>query len=72
MPSVLIHLDEATSKALDRIAPPRQRKRSQFICQAVKAAIQNYEYARMKEAYRRQPDAATEADDWSSCEEFKP
>ena len=71
MPSVLIHLDEATSKALDRIAPPRQRKRSQFIRQAVKAAIHDYEYARMKEAYQRQPDAAAEADDWSSCEEFK-
>jgi len=59
------------SKALDRIAPPRQRKRTEFIRQAVKAAIREYKYARMREAYERQPDSGEEADDWSSCEKFQ-
>lgn len=66
MPSVSIQLDDATCKALDRIAPARERKRAEFIRQAVRAAIRNHEYARMREAYRRQPDSATEADDWSA------
>ena len=72
MPTVLIHLDKATSEALDRIAPARQRKRAEFIRQAVRAAIRQHEYASMREAYKRQPDSASEADDWSNCEEFKP
>ncbi len=67
----MIHLDDATCKALDRIAPPKQRKRAEFIRQAVKAAIREREYERMREAYLRQPDSESEADDWSSCEEFK-
>ncbi|HUI54488.1 MAG TPA: CopG family transcriptional regulator [Bryobacteraceae bacterium] len=66
MPSVSIQLDDATCKALDRIAPARERKRAEFIRQAVREAIRNHEYARMREAYRRQPDSATEADDWSA------
>ena len=71
LPSLLVHLDDATCKALERIAPARQRKRAEFIRQAVKAAIRNHEYAQIREAYRRQPDSAADADDWSSCEEFK-
>ena len=70
MPSLLVQLDDATCKALDRIAPAKQRKRAEFIRQAVKAAIRKHEYALIREAYRRQPDSAAEADDWSSCEGF--
>ena len=71
MKSVLIQLDDATAKQLERIAPARQRKRADFIREAVKEAIRNHECARMREAYRLQPDSAEEADDWSSAEEFK-
>jgi predicted transcriptional regulator len=71
MTSLLIQLDDATAKKLERIAPARQRKRADFIREAVKEAIRNHEYARMREAYRLQPDSAEEADDWSSAEEFK-
>jgi predicted transcriptional regulator len=72
MPSVLIYLDNATSKALERIAPARKRRRADFIREAVKEAIRSHEFARMREAYRLQPDSAAEADDWSSAEAFKP
>ncbi|MGB9456838.1 MAG: ribbon-helix-helix protein, CopG family [Bryobacteraceae bacterium] len=71
MPSVLIQLDDATARKLERIAPARKRKRAEFIREAVKEAIRNHEFARMREAYRLQPDSAEEADDWSSAEEFK-
>ncbi len=71
MTSLLIQLDDSTAKRLERIAPARQRKRADFIREAVKEAIRNHEYARMREAYRLQPDSAEEADDWSSAEEFK-
>jgi predicted transcriptional regulator len=70
MPSILIELDDATYKALDRVAPAAKRKRTQFVRDAVKTAIRKQENARMREAYRKQPDSAAEADDWASAEEF--
>jgi predicted transcriptional regulator len=71
MPSILIELDDATYKALDRVAPAANRKRTQFVRDAVKAAIRKQEYAKMREAYRKQPDSVAEADDWSNCEKFE-
>jgi predicted transcriptional regulator len=72
MPSILIQVDEPTLRALNQIAPTAKRKRAEFIRQALKEAIRRQEYARVREAYRKQPDSASEADDWSGCEEFKP
>jgi predicted transcriptional regulator len=71
MPSILIELDDATYEALDRVAPAAKRKRTEFVREAVKAAVRKQEYAKMREAYRRQPDSATEADDWASSEKFE-
>ena len=65
MPSILIRLDEATYKALERIAPSAKRKRNQFIRDAVKAAIRKHEFAQMRAAYRKHPDSASEADSWA-------
>ena len=50
MPQVLIHFDDATLKAIDRIAPAAKRKRADFIRQAVKDAIFRQETDRMREA----------------------
>jgi predicted transcriptional regulator len=71
MPSILIQLDDVTYKALNRIAPAAKRKRTEFIRQAVNAAIRRHEFARMREAYQAQPDRAAEADDWSNWEDFE-
>ena len=71
MKSVLIQLDEQTLLALNRVAAPGKRQRSAFIRQAVRKAVRNAEYRAMREAYRRHPDSALEADDWSVSEEFK-
>ena len=70
MPSILIHLDDATLRALNQIAPAAKRQRTEFIRGAVKDAIRKKTYASIREGYRKQPDSAAEADDWSSAEEF--
>ncbi len=69
MKSLLIQLDDATYRSLTQLAPPR--KRTQFIRDAVKKAILQAEYSRMREAYRKQPDSAAEADNWSNPEEWR-
>jgi metal-responsive CopG/Arc/MetJ family transcriptional regulator len=72
MKQLLIQLDESTLAALNRIAAPDKRKRSEFIRQAIRKAVRQAEYRAMREAYRQQPDSATDADDWSTPEEFQP
>lgn len=71
MPQVLIHFDESTLKAIDRIAPAAKRKRTDFIRQAVKDAIFRQETDRMREAYRLQPDSVEDSDAWELPEEWK-
>ena len=72
MPSILVQLDDATYKALNRMAPAAKRKRTEFIRAALKEAIRRREYADMREAYRQQPDSGSESDPWSNCEKFEP
>jgi metal-responsive CopG/Arc/MetJ family transcriptional regulator len=71
MSQVLIHFDEATLKAIDRIAPAAKRKRADFIRQAVKDAIFQRETERMREAYRLQPDSMDGSEAWELPEEWK-
>jgi predicted transcriptional regulator len=72
MASILIYIDDPTLKALNRIAPISKRQRAEFIRNAVKDAIRKREYEQIREAYLRQPDSASEADNWSSAEQWKP
>jgi len=72
MKALLIQLDEPTLKALNRIAAPGKRQRSEFIRQAIRKAIRQAEYRAMREAYRKQPDSMLDADDWSTAEAYKP
>jgi metal-responsive CopG/Arc/MetJ family transcriptional regulator len=71
MPQVLIHFDESTLNAIDRIAPAAKRKRADFIRRAVKDAIFQQETDRMREAYRLQPDSAEGSDTWELPEDWK-
>jgi predicted transcriptional regulator len=71
MKSVLIQLDEPTYRALSRVAPATERRRSQFIREAIRRAIRDAEYARIRAAYEAKPDSEAEADDWSSAEEYQ-
>ena len=72
MKSVLIELDDPTYSALNHIAPAAKRVRAQFIREAIRKAIREAEYERMRQAYLAQPDSEAEADDWSTAEEYKP
>jgi predicted transcriptional regulator len=71
MPSVLIHLDDATYKILNKVAPPDKRRRTEFVRKAIREAIRQQEFARMREAYLKQPDSDNESDDWTNWEPFE-
>ncbi len=70
MKSILIQVDDSVYDLLNKIAPPAERKRADFIRRAVLKAIMEAEEVRTREAYRRMPDSEEEADDWSNAEEF--
>ena len=72
MKSIRIELDEATYKALIQIAPTAKRLRAQFIRDALREAIRRAEYVEIRRAYVAQPDSESEADDWSTAEEYRP
>jgi len=72
MKALLIQLDEPTLTALNRVAAPGKRQRSEFVRQAIRKAIREAENRAMREAYRKQPDSALDADDWSTAEAYKP
>jgi metal-responsive CopG/Arc/MetJ family transcriptional regulator len=72
MSSILIQLDDQTLSALNRVAEPGNRQRSEFIRQAIRSAIRKAEYKAIREAYAKQPDSESEADAWSTVEEFRP
>jgi metal-responsive CopG/Arc/MetJ family transcriptional regulator len=71
MKPLLIQLDEQTLHALNRVAVPGKRQRSEVIRRAIRKAVRQAEYRAMREAYRKQPDSALDGDDWSAPEEFK-
>ncbi len=70
-PQVLIHFDDATLKAIDRIAPAAKRKRADFIRRAVKDEIFRLETERMREAYRLRPDSAEDSGTWDLPEKWR-
>ncbi len=71
MKSILVQLDDATYRALKQEAPPAKRRQSQFIRQAIRRAIRQAEYERIRRAYEKRPDSESEADNWTTAEEYK-
>src|SRR5262249_1820159 len=71
MKSLLIQLDEPILSALDRVAPPAQRKRAAFIRAAIRKAIMEAEEERTRLGYLKQPDSEAEAADWSTAEAWE-
>ena len=61
MKQLLIELDDETAEKLEYVAPARSRKRSQFIRSAIRRALWELEERATAEAYRSQPDSATDA-----------
>ena len=61
MKQLLVEIDDDMAARLERVAPARSRRRSEFIRQALRTALWAVEEARTAKAYRRTPDS-TEAD----------
>jgi hypothetical protein len=56
MKQVLLELDDDTALQLERIAPARSRRRSEFIRAAIRSAIWAEQERATELAYRRTPD----------------
>jgi hypothetical protein len=54
---LIVELDEALARELERAAPARSRRRSSFVRAALRRALDELVDARIAEAYRAQPDA---------------
>jgi len=61
MKQVLIELEDETLARLERVAPARSRRRSEFIRSAVNRALWELEEQATGEAYRRLPDTSADA-----------
>jgi predicted transcriptional regulator len=61
MRAVLIELDNDVAAQLERVAPGRSRRRSDFIRTAIRRALWELEEQATADAYRRQPDSAVTA-----------
>jgi len=62
MQQVIVELDEKTLTELDRVAPAKARKRSEFIREAIRKALNERLEAEMERAYRRIPHQSVDHD----------
>jgi predicted transcriptional regulator len=60
MKRLLVEVDDELAAELERIAPGRSRRRSEFIRCAIRQALWDLEEKRTGEAYKQQPDLADE------------
>lgn len=61
MKKMLIEIEDEVAEKLERIAPGRSRRRSQFVRAAIRRALWEIEEKATAEAYRRHPDSAADA-----------
>ncbi len=59
---VIVELDAATLKRLNAVAPPKARRRSEFIRSAIRRALDALLETDMEHAYRLHPQDDVEAD----------
>jgi len=72
MQQVIIELDDRTIERLNRVAPPSARKRSEFIREAIRRALNERLEADMERAYAAQPPEAADVDLDPATWEAKP
>jgi len=61
MKQLLIEVDQEIARGLDRVAPGRTRRRSEFVRNAIRKALWELEERATAEAYAQQPDSANDA-----------
>ena len=71
MKQILIQLDDSVAAQLERIAPGRNHKRSQFLRRVIARAVQEELETRTRAAYEKWPDEvpAVDPSEWASEEE---
>lgn len=57
MRTLQVRVDDEVAEGLDRVAPSRTRRRSEFVSMAIRKALWELEEQRTAEAYTRQPDS---------------
>jgi len=57
MKQILIEVDDDLAEKLERVAPSRSRRRSEFVRNAVRQAIWDLQERETAECYRQQPDS---------------
>ena len=57
MKQLLIEVDDALAIELEKVAPGRSRRRSEFIRHAIRRALWDLEEKKTAEAYKQQPDS---------------
>jgi hypothetical protein len=55
MKQILVQLDDTTARLLEKVAPGRGRKRSQFVRRAIIKALMEAAEEHTRRAYERQP-----------------
>ena len=72
MKQIMIQLDDALAKELEKVAPGRSRKRSEFLRGVIARALQARLEVGTRQAYERWPDEAQpiDPDAWASDEEL--
>jgi len=58
---MLIEIDEGLAQRLERVAPARSRKRSDFVRAAIQKALWELEERATAQAYARHPDSEVDA-----------
>jgi predicted transcriptional regulator len=61
MKQLLIELEDDLAAQLERVAPGRSRRRSEFVRSAIRKALWDLEERLTAEAYRKTPDSAEDA-----------
>ena len=61
MKTIIVELDDEVAAGIERVAPGRNRQRSEFIRNAIRKALWELEEQATAEAYRRQPDTVESA-----------
>lgn len=61
MKQILVEVEPEVAEKLERIAPGRSRRRSEFIRMAIQKALWELEEAATAQAYREAPDSADDA-----------
>lgn len=61
MKQLLVEVDDRTAEELERVAPARSRKRSEFVRNALRRALWEQKERATREAYLRVPDTSEAA-----------